>query len=87
FALVATLIPAAPGNRVVVRIDYAASVLLFNLSGTYGEVSTTADASGSWQVSINPSVRIPGAQLTILAVAIDPAGRRSPPATVRVTQS
>ncbi|MBI2973715.1 MAG: hypothetical protein HYY39_08025 [Armatimonadetes bacterium] len=78
---------AAPGNRVVVRIDYAASVLLFNLSGTYGEVSTTADASGSWQVSINPSVRIPGAQLTILAVAIDPAGRRSPPATVRVTQS
>lgn len=30
---------------------------------------------------------IPGAQLTISAVAIDPAGRRSAPATVRVTQS
>lgn len=78
---------AAPGNRVVVRIDYAASVLLISLRGTYGEISTTADAQGNWQVSINPSVRIPGAQLTISAVAIDPAGRRSPPATVRVTQS
>jgi len=78
---------AAPGSRVVVRIDYRATVVLFSLQGTYGEVSTTADASGNWQVSINPSVRISGAQLTISAVAIDPAGRRSTPAAVRVTQS
>lgn len=78
---------AAPGSRVVVRIDYRATVVLFALQGTYGEVNTTAEASGNWQVSVNPSVRIPGAQLTISAVAIDPVGRRSTPATVRVTQN
>lgn len=81
---------AAPGSRVVVQVDYRAGVgarAIVALQGRYGEVSTTADASGNWQVSINPSVRIPGAQLTISAVAIDPAGRRSAPATVRVTQS
>jgi hypothetical protein len=81
---------AAPGSRVVVRVDYRSeieAVAIVTLQGTYGEVSTTADASGNWQISINPAVRIPGAQLTITAVAIDPAGRRSAPATVRVTQS
>jgi hypothetical protein len=81
---------AAPGSRVVVRVDYRSeveAVAIVTLQGTYGEVSTTADASGNWQVTINPAVRIPGAQLTITAVAIDPAGRRSVPATVRVTQS
>lgn len=78
---------ATPGSRIVVRIDYEATVVLISIRGTYGEVSTAADASGNWQVSINPSIRIPNAQLTITAVAIDAAGRRSPPATVRVTQT
>ncbi|MGH2437558.1 MAG: hypothetical protein ACRDFA_11250, partial [bacterium] len=81
---------AAPGSRVVVQVDYRVEVearAIVTLQGRYGEVSTTADASGNWQVSINPAVRIPGAQLTISAVAIDPAGRRSTPTAVRVTQS
>lgn len=78
---------ALPGSQVIVRVDYRGTLLLFNLSGTYGEVRTTANASGNWQVSINPTIRIPNATLTITAVAIDPAGRRSPPTTVTVTQS
>jgi len=78
---------AVPGSQVIVRVDYRGTLLLFNLSGTYGEVRATANASGNWQVSINPTIRIPNATLTITAVAIDPAGRRSPPTTVTVTQT
>lgn len=78
---------ALPGSTVVVRVDYQGTLFLFNVRGTYGEVSTTADAAGRWQVSINPSIRIPNAMLTITAVAIDPAGRRSASAQVQVTQN
>ncbi len=77
---------AQPGAQVVVRVDYEGSLLLFSVRGTYGEVATTADASGNWSVSMNPTIRIPNAQLTITAVAIDAAGRRSAPVRVQVTQ-
>ena len=78
---------ATPGSRVVVRVDYQGTLLLFNVRGTYGEVSTTADAAGNWQVSLNPSIRIPNARLTITARAVDPVGRESAPAQVQVIQS
>ncbi len=58
-------------------------LLVFNLRGTYGQA--TADASGNWSVTFNETIRIPNAELTITAIAIDPAGRRSEPATMKAT--
>ena len=78
---------AVPGSRVIVRVDYRGAMLVFQVSGTYGEVATTADASGNWQVSVRPSTRIPDAQLTITVRAIDPGGRESSPVTVQVVQN
>ncbi|MGH7418031.1 MAG: stalk domain-containing protein, partial [Candidatus Rokuibacteriota bacterium] len=77
---------ATPGHQVIVRVDYRGTVLLFNLQGTYGQVATNTDAAGNWQVTINQSIRVPGAELTIVAWAVDPAGRRSEPTVVRVRQ-
>jgi hypothetical protein len=77
---------ATPGARVTVRVDYRGTVLLFPVNGTYGEATTTADASGNWQVSIRPSVRVPNATLTITAEAEDPLGREAAPVTVQATQ-
>jgi hypothetical protein len=71
---------------VTVRVDYRGTVLLFPVNGTYGEATTTADASGNWQVSIRPSVRVPNATLTITAEAEDPLGREAAPVTVQATQ-
>lgn len=76
---------AAPGSRVEVQVDYQGTLLVFNLRGTYGQATTTADASGNWSVTFNETIRIPNAELTITAVAIDPAGRRSEPATMRAS--
>ncbi|MGQ0548829.1 MAG: stalk domain-containing protein [Armatimonadota bacterium] len=74
---------AAPGSRVEVQVDYQGSLLVFSLRGTYGQATTTADASGNWSVTFNDPIRIPNAELTITAVAIDQAGRRSEPATTK----
>ncbi|MGH2405324.1 MAG: stalk domain-containing protein [bacterium] len=76
---------ALPGSRVEVQVDYQGSVLVFNLRGTYGQATATADASGNWSVTFNETIRIPNAELTITAVAIDPAGRRSEPVTTKAT--
>lgn len=77
---------AAPGSRVVVKVDYRGVVLFIQVTGTYGEVATTADAAGNWQVSVRPSTRIPEAQLTITVRATDPGGRELAPATIQVVQ-
>jgi hypothetical protein len=77
---------AAPAAQVVVRVDYRGTVVFVPVSGSDGEVSTTADASGNWRVSIQPSVRIPNAILTITVRAVDPFGREATPATIQVTQ-
>lgn len=77
---------ATPGHQVVVRVDYRGTVLVFGLQGTYGEVTSTADAAGNWQVTINQSIRVADAELTIIARAIDPAGRRSEPTIIKVSQ-
>lgn len=77
---------ALPGATVVVRVDYQGVLLFFPVRGSYGEVSTAAGPGGNWEVSITPSPRIPDARLTITAVAIDPAGRRSTASQVQVTQ-
>jgi hypothetical protein len=73
-------------HQVIVRVDYRGSLLLFNLEGTYGQIATTADGNGNWQVTINQSIRVQGAELTIIAWAVDSAGRRSQGTTVRVRQ-
>lgn len=78
---------APPGSTVIVRVDYQGTLLFFSVRGTYGQVSTTADAAGNWQISINPSPRIPNATLTITAVAVDSAGRQSASSQVQVTQN
>jgi len=78
---------AIPGSRVVVRVDYRGVMLLFQITGTYGEVAMTADASGNWQVSFRPSPRIPDAQLTITVRATDPGGRELTAPPVQVVQN
>ncbi len=77
---------AEPGYQVAVRVDYAGRFLLFEMRGTYGQVTTTADEAGRWEVSIQQSSRMPGAQLTITVWTIDPLGRRSQPVTLRAVQ-
>jgi copper amine oxidase-like protein len=67
---------ATPGHRVIVRVDYQ-GVLVLPVSGSYGEVSTTADESGRWSATINRPFRLPNAELRITAVAVDQMGRRS----------
>ncbi|MDP2857301.1 MAG: copper amine oxidase N-terminal domain-containing protein [Bacillota bacterium] len=76
---------ATPGYRVEVQVDYQGALLVFGLKGTYGKVMTTADAAGDWAVSLNTTVRISNAELTITAVTIDPLGRRSEAVTIRAT--
>jgi hypothetical protein len=73
---------ATPGYRVEVQVDYKGALLVFDMRGTYGKVTTTADAAGDWAVSINATVRMSNAELTITAVAIDPLGRRSEAVTM-----
>lgn len=74
---------AAPGQRVVVRVDYQTTVAVVRLGGTFGEVATAADATGNWSVTIARTIRLPSAEVTIVAVAVDALGRRSEPAIVR----
>ena len=78
---------ATPGSQVVVRVDYRGMVAFIPVSGTYGEITTTADAAGNWRASVQPTVRIPNAKLTITVRAVDPLGREATPTTVQVTQS
>jgi hypothetical protein len=76
---------ATPGYRVEVQVDYQGALLAFSLKGTYGKITTTADAAGDWAVSLSTTVRISNAELTITAVTIDPLGRRSEAVTIRAT--
>ncbi|HEY3247386.1 MAG TPA: copper amine oxidase N-terminal domain-containing protein [bacterium] len=78
---------ATAGYRVVARIDYRGTALgVLALQGTYGEFSATVGREGNFRIDVNPRTRIPNAELTITVWVIDPAGRRSPPATVKVIQ-
>ncbi len=77
---------AAPGHQVVVRLDYSAKVVVFDLRGTLGQVTTTADASGNWSVTFNQDAPVADADITINATAIDPLSRPSQPAVVTVKQ-
>lgn len=76
-----------PGARVVARIQFRATFLGVPLQGTYGEFSGTIDRDGTFRIVVDTRARvISNAQLTITVWTIDSAGRRSPPATVRVVQ-
>jgi len=76
-----------PGFRIVGRIDYAVRSSAFEGSGTLGEFIAVAAGNGTWRATFNSLVPLPEARLTITVVAIDPAGRRSPPATLEVVSS
>jgi hypothetical protein len=78
---------ATPGYRVVARIDYRGTATgAPALAGTYGEFSATVGREGNFRIDVNPRARIPNAELTITVWVIDPLGRRSAPATVKVIQ-
>jgi len=76
-----------PGFRIVGRIDYAAASPAFEGSGTLGEFTAVVAANGTWRTTFNSLVPLPEARLTITVIAVDPAGRRSPPATLEVISS
>lgn len=78
---------AAPGTRVKVSADYAGTVLFFNVNGSLGNQTVTADQNGNWQATFanSPTVR-GGVTLTITAMAVDAGGNAiSPASTVTAT--
>lgn len=77
---------ATPGHQVVVSVDYRGTVLFFEVRGTLGQVTTTADASGNWSATFNQGAPFADAEVTITATAIDPLNRRSQPVSVNVRQ-
>ncbi|MDR7545347.1 MAG: copper amine oxidase N-terminal domain-containing protein, partial [Armatimonadota bacterium] len=68
---------ATPGHQVTVRLDYSGKVLLFDVRGTMGQQTATADASGTWTVTFNQNAPVTDAEITITATAIDQLNRRS----------
>ena len=77
---------AAPqGYRILGRVDYATQSSAIEGTGTLGEFVVLAGADGRWRTSLGPLVPLAQARLTVTVVAVDPAGRRSPPATLEVT--
>lgn len=78
---------ARPGHRIVGRIAYSVRSPSATDEGTLGEFTALAASDGSWRISLGPLVPLPDARLVVTVVAIDQAGRRSPPATLELTSS
>ncbi len=82
-----------PGSKIVVRVDYRGPAeggdvrAGGDVQGTFGEVTTTVDRAGNWQVVFKQAAPIRGAALTITARTVDAAGRASTPVAVVVTQT
>lgn len=76
-----------PGFQILGRVGYEARSPGVPAEGTLGEFLVIADASGRWRASLGPLVPLPGARVIVTVFAIDPAGQRSPPATLELTSS
>ncbi|HEV2360007.1 MAG TPA: copper amine oxidase N-terminal domain-containing protein [bacterium] len=77
---------AAPGSLVKVQADYTGNLLLFNVHGTLGTQTVTADANGNWSATFNQAPPVRGVNVTITAVQVDYTGTaRSPSTTVDTT--
>lgn len=74
------------GFRILGRISYTATMSAAEKQGSVGEFSTGVSVDGTWQATIGPLVRLEGGRFLVTVVAIDPAGQRSPPAVIEVTQ-
>lgn len=78
---------AAPGSLVQVQANYTSTVLLFNVNGSLGTQTITADQNGNWNATFSqePAVRR-GLTLTITATAVDSSDHQlSPASTVTAT--
>lgn len=74
---------ATPGALVKVTADYSGTVLLFNVHGTLGSQTVTADGNGNWSATFSQSPPMRGVTLTISAGLVDGNGQaRSPSSTV-----
>ncbi len=76
-----------PGYRVLGRLTFVARSADGEQQGTLGEFTTVAGADGSWQVALGSLVAPQGARIVATVIALDPAGRRSPPAVQEVAQA
>jgi len=76
-----------PGFRIRGRIDYEAQSVTLEGAGTLGEFIAVVSSDGTWRTSLGPLGPLAQAKLIVTVVAIDPAGRRSPPATLELTSS
>ncbi len=76
-----------PGSRILGRVDYVAHWATLEGTGTLGEFIAVAESNGAWRISLDSLVPLPQARLIVTVIAIDPAGRRSPPATLELTSS
>jgi len=74
---------ATPGSLVKVTADYSGTVLLFNVHGTLGSQTVSADANGKWSATFSQSAPMRGVNVTISAGVVDGSGQaRSPSSTV-----
>ena len=73
-----------PGFRILGRVDYVAQSSTLEGAGTLGEFLAVVASNGTWRISLGPLIPLAQARLLVTVVAIDPAGRRSPPATLEV---
>ncbi|HEU5299607.1 MAG TPA: hypothetical protein VFW08_08945 [bacterium] len=76
-----------PGYRIIGRIDYAVRSASLDQTGMLGEFTVLAASNGTWRASFSPLVPLGDARLTVTVIAVDPAGRRSPPARIEVNGS
>ena len=77
---------APPGSLVKVQADYQGSVLLFNVHGTMGTQTVTADPNGNWSATFSQSPPVRNVNVTISATLVDFNGSaRSPSTTVTTT--
>jgi hypothetical protein len=77
---------APPGALVKVEADYTGSVLLFNVHGTLGSQTVTADGNGRWSATFAQRPPVAGVNVTISAVLVDSTGAAlSPYSTVNTT--
>ncbi|HLW49238.1 MAG TPA: copper amine oxidase N-terminal domain-containing protein [bacterium] len=77
---------APPGSIVKVQAVYTGSVLFFNVRGTLGTQTVTADANGDWSATFAQAPPVRGVDLTISAAVVDNTGRaRSPSTSIHTT--
>ncbi len=76
-----------PGFRILGRLTFVIRSADGEQQGSLGEFATVVGADGTWQVALGSLIAPEGSRVITTVVAVDPAGRRSPPAVQEVAQA